>query len=119
MTVALREPLDQVQLTSFAMRKSIPKGETGIESEVDAIVRRIARKAGAKPSRARAVEYGQARGYQYKLSYPASEELELSSRLTFLFGGKTQITINCQSTDENRKQLADGCNEILNSLKLD
>lgn len=118
-TVALREPLDQVQLTSFTMKKSIPEGETAIQSEVDEIFRRVARNSAGKPGKARAVEYNGARGFKFTLTYPASEQVKLRSRLTVLFSGKSQIAVNCQSTAENREQLMDGCDEILESLKFD
>lgn len=118
-TVALREPLDQIQLTSFTLKKAIPKGKTGMPSEVDAIVRRIAKQADTAPRKRRAVEYGGANGYQYTVTYPANERVELESRLTILFAGKTQILVSCQSTAENRAKLIEGCNEILESLKYD
>lgn len=118
-TVALREPLDQVQLTSFTMKKEIPKGENANQNEVDAIVDRIAKAENGKAGKARAVEYGDANGYQYTLSYPASSSVSLKSRLTMLFSGATQVSINCQSSPENRKELSDGCDKILESIKLD
>lgn len=118
-TVALREPLDQVQLTSFTMKKSIPKGEIANQSEVDAIVSRMVKQDGGKAGKARAVEYGGVSGFQYILSYPASTTVDLEGRVTILFNGKTQISINCQSSAENRKDLNEGCDEILESLELD
>lgn len=118
-TVALREPLDQVQLTSFTMKKAIPAGENGNQSEVDAIVARVAKQDNGRAGKARAVEYGGVKGYQYTLSYPASSNVDLEGRLTILFNSKTQISVNCQSSAENRKELAEGCDEILDSIKFD
>lgn len=118
-TVALREPLDQVQLTSFTMKKAIPKGENANQSEIDAIVSRMVKQDGGKAGKAREVEYGGVSGFQFTLSYPASTSVELEGRVTILFNGKTQVSVNCQSSAENRKDLSKGCDEILDSLELD
>lgn len=117
-TAALREPLDQVQLTSFKMRKSIPATARGNQSEADAIVKRVAARAGGTVGVGKQVNYGGSNGFRYIVEYSNGGMNKLRARLVFLFQGELLVQINCQSSTENRERLAAGCNEILDSLKL-
>ncbi len=117
-TAALREPLDQVQLTSFRMKKSIPATARGNQSEADAIVQRVAARTGGSVGVGKPVTYGGSNGFRYIVEYSNGGMNKLRARLVFLFHGEMLVQINCQSSLENRKQLAAGCNEILDSLKL-
>lgn len=115
-TVALDQPYDQVTLSRFTMKKSLPKGENGYRSEVDRIVARLTRAAGGKHSDAKVVRYGGMPGYQYLLSYSAGGQ-QLQNLITFLFSGRDEFQIACQSTAENREELTEGCQLVLDSLE--
>jgi hypothetical protein len=63
------------------------------------------------------VKYGGIPGYQYIVEYPGPDNLTLQNKLTFLFQGKHEFQINCQSSPKNRKDLNKGCDQILDSLE--
>jgi hypothetical protein len=116
-SVALKAPLDQVTITQYKLRKTLPPGTNGYQPEVDRIVRRLTREADGDASDAKVVEYGGIPGYQYVVEYPGTGNITLQNRLTFLFQGKKEFQINCQSSPENREALNKGCDQILGSLK--
>jgi hypothetical protein len=116
-TVALDQPFDQVTLSRFTMKKTLPKGKNGFRAEVDRIVARLTQEAGGKHSKARVVRYGGMPGYQYTLDYPAGK-LQLRNLVTLLFSGRDEFQILCQSTAENREELTEGCQTVLDSLEL-
>jgi hypothetical protein len=116
-SVALKEPYDQVTLTEFKLKKKLPKGENGFRPEVDRIVGNVVKGAKGKAGKAKVVKYGDAPGYQYVITYPGGEGVTLQSQLTFLFRGQYEYLINCQSSPENRDELQDGCDQILDSVQ--
>ncbi len=117
-TAALKEPYDQATVSQYKLKKQIPEGERAYRLEVDRIVGRLAREAGGSTSEADEVEFAGLPGYQYTITYSAGRQ-KLENRMTFLFRGSTQLLIACQSAPERREQLNDGCQQILDSLKLD
>lgn len=118
-TVALREPFDQVQVGSFNLKKPVPRGEQGNKTEVDSIVRRIAGESNGKSSDGETIEFGDAKGYQYTVSQKTQSGVRIENRITLLFSGDELIQVSCQSAPANRDAVAAGCDEILGSLKLD
>lgn len=118
-TVALREPFDQVQVASFKLKKPVPPGEQGNKAEVESIVRRVASESGGKTSDGEAVEFGGAKGYRYVVSHKSQSGVQLENRITLLFNGENLVQVSCQSADANRETVASGCDEIVKSLKLD
>ena len=116
-SVALKEPFDQVTITQYKLRKTLPAGVNGNQPEVDRIVRRLTRQAKGTASDAKVVEYGGIPGYQYIVEYPGGENVTLQNQLTFLFSGKDEFQINCQSSPAKREELNKGCEQILGSLK--
>lgn len=117
-SVALKDPFDQVTVTQYKLKKKLPKGENAYRPEVDRIVARMARQAGGSVSDARKVTYGGVPGYQYVIKFEAGDA-KLESRLTLLFNGVDEFQISCQSTEENRPELNDGCDQMLESFKFD
>jgi hypothetical protein len=116
-SVALKEPHDQVTITQYKLRKTLPAGVNGYQPEVDRIVRRLTRQASGDASDAKVVKYGGVPGYQYIVEYPGGNSVTLQNKLTFLFKGKYEFQINCQSSPKNREELNKGCDQILGSLK--
>lgn len=116
-TAALEEPYDQVTTSLYKLKKSIPEGERAYQPEVDRIVGRLTREAGGSASAAKEIEFGGLPGYQYTLKY-AVDKVKLENRMTFLFDGNQQYLIGCQSAPEKREELAEGCDQILDSFKV-
>jgi hypothetical protein len=116
LTVALNQPHDQVTISQYKLKKALPSGKNGYRSEVDRIVNRLTRAAKGQSSAAKVVKYGGMPGYQYVLKYDAGG-VKLQNRVTFLFSGGDEFQLSCQSAAENREQLDEGCQQILDSLK--
>jgi hypothetical protein len=115
--VALKAPLNQATVTQYWLKKPIPQGEHAFQPEVDRVVNRLATEAGGKRSEAKKVNYGGADGYQYTISYKAGGQ-QLENRLTFLFKDEDEFQIACQSSADQREEMNNGCETILESLKL-
>lgn len=116
-SVALKDPFDQVTVTEYKLKKKLPKGANAYRPEVDRIVARMAREAGGKASDAKAVKYGGLPGYQYVIAFDAAGA-KLQSKLTLLFQGSSEYEISCQSTADKRTDLNEGCEQILGSFEL-
>lgn len=116
-SVALKEPYDQVTITQYKLKKTLPKGVNGYKPEVDRIVARLIKQAKGKASDAKTVNYGGIPGYQYTVEYPGGDNLTLQNKLTFLFQGQNEFQINCQSSPDKRDELNKGCDQVLDTLK--
>lgn len=116
-SVALKEPFDQVTITQYKLKKKLPAGVNGYQPEVDRIVARLVKQAGGSASDAKVVKYGGIPGYQYVVEYPGGDNVTLENKLTFLFKEQQEFQINCQSSPDKRKELNEGCDQVLNSLK--
>jgi hypothetical protein len=116
-SVSLKDPYDQVTITQYKLNKTLPEGINGNQREVDRIVRRLARQAKGTASDSKTVTYGGVPGYQYVVEYPATDGQILRNTLTFLFKGKDEFQVNCQSSPKNREALDKGCNQVLTTLK--
>lgn len=116
-TVALRPPFDQIDIATYKLSKKLPGGVNGYKPEVARIVGRLTSRTGAKASRPRTVKYGGRPGFRYLLTYSAAGQ-KLQNELVLLFSGRRLLQIACQSAPENRDAIKDGCEEILDSLKL-
>jgi hypothetical protein len=117
-TVALRPPFDQIEVSTYKLKKKLPDGVNGYKPEVARIVGRLTSRAGSEASRPRVVKYGGKPGFAYVLTYGAAGQ-KLKNRLTLLFAGQTLTEISCQSSAENRDQVEDACGKVLNSLEFD
>lgn len=117
-TVALKEPYDQVVLTEFKLKKKLPAKTNGYRPEVDRIVARLTKQAGGDASDGKVVKYGGLPGYQYVVSYK-SGNTQLKNTLTFLFRGQSEFQIGCQSAPDQREELSKGCDQILDSLEFE
>lgn len=117
LSIALKEPYDQVTITQYKLRKTLPPGVNGNQREVDRIVARLTRQANGTASDAQVVKFGGIPGFQYVVEYTSPEGKELRNTLTFLFKGDDEFQINCQSTPENREDLEQGCEQVLGTLK--
>ncbi|MGH2958755.1 MAG: hypothetical protein ACRDKE_04075 [Solirubrobacterales bacterium] len=118
-SAALKEPYDQVTITQYKLKKTLPAGVNGYQPEVDRIVARLTKQANGTASDAKVVKYGGQPGYQYIVEYPGGEKIILQNKLTFLFKGQYEFQINCQSSEKNREALNEGCDQILDSLKFE
>lgn len=116
-SVSLKDPYDQVTITQYKLNKTLPPNINGNQEEVDRIVARLAKQAKGTASDSKTVTYGGVPGYQYVVEYPAQDGATLRNTLTFLFKGKDEFQINCQSSPPNREALDKGCNQVLNTLK--
>lgn len=116
-SVALKEPFDQVTITQYKLKKTLPAGVNGYQPEVDRIVARLTKQAKGSASDAKVVKYGGIPGYQYVVEYPGAENVTLQNKLTFLFQGQNEFQINCQSSPDKREELNKGCDQVLGSLK--
>ncbi|MGB3953600.1 MAG: hypothetical protein WBK99_10765 [Solirubrobacterales bacterium] len=117
-SVALKEPYDQVTVTQYKLQKTLPAGVNGNQREVDRIVARLTKQAKGTAGDAKVVEFGGLPGYQYVVEYAAADGAELSNILTFLFKGRDEFQINCQSSPDKRGELEKGCQQVLGSLKV-
>lgn len=118
-TVALREPFDQVHVASYELKKPIPRGEQGNQAEIETIIRRVAGESNGKVGKGEAVEFAGAKGFQYVVSYKTQSGVQLENKITVLFDGDNQIQVSCQSDADNRDAINAGCDEVLKTLKLD
>jgi hypothetical protein len=116
-SAALKEPYDQVTITQYKLKKTLPAGVNGYQPEVDRIVARLTKQAGGSAGDAKVVKYGGQPGYQYIVEYPGPDKISLQNKLTFLFKGQFEFQINCQSSTKNRSELNKGCDQILDSLE--
>lgn len=119
LSVALKEPYDQVTIAEYKLKKTLPAGVNGYQPEVDGIVKRLTKQAKGTASDAKIVKYGGIPGYQYIVTYPGGGNITLQNKMTFLFKGPHEFQVNCQSSPPNREKLNEGCDQILNSLKFD
>ena len=60
------------------------------------------------------VEIGEFPGYEYE--FDLEDPPEGRSRLVVLFDGKTEYTLNCQSTPERRDELEAACRQAVDTL---
>jgi hypothetical protein len=116
-SAALKEPYDQVTITQYKLKKTLPPGANGYQPEVDRIVARLTKQAKGSAGDAKVVKYGGQPGYQYVVEYPGGDNITLQNKLTFLFKGQYEFQVNCQSSEKNRDALNKGCDQILDSLK--
>lgn len=116
LSVALKEPYDQITITQYKLKKTLPPGVNGNQDEVDGVVTKLTKQAGGSAGDGRKVKYGGVPGYQYEVEFSAPEGTKLSNIMTFLFKGKDEFLINCQSSPKNRDALEKGCDEVLGSL---
>lgn len=116
-SIALQDPFDQVTITQYKLKKTLPPGVNGYQPEVDRVVSRLTKQAGGTASDAKPVKYGGLPGYQYVVEYPGQGGMTLQNKLTFLFQGQNEFQLNCQSTPKNRAALNKGCDQILGSLE--
>lgn len=118
-SVSLKDPYDQVTITQYKLKKTLGEGVNGNRKELDRIVAKLTVEAKGTASEGEIVEYGGIPGYKYFVEYSSPDGTELRNQLVFLFKGDDEFQINCQSTDENREQLEQGCNLVLDTLKFD
>lgn len=116
-SVSLKDPYDQVTITQYKLARTLPPNVNGNQKEIDRIVARLTKQAKGTASDAKVVSYGGAPGYQYVVEYPAADGTTLRNTLTFLFKGKDEFQVNCQSTPQNRAALDKGCDQVLSTLK--
>lgn len=116
-SVSLKDPYDQVTITQYKLKKTLPDGINGNQEEVDGIVARLTKQAKGTASDSKTVTYGGIPGYQYIVEYPATDGKTLRNTLTFLFSGQDEFQVNCQSSPENREALDKGCDQVLTTLK--
>lgn len=116
-SLALEEPLDQVSIMQYKLKKTLPAGAEGNRTEVDRIVKTMTRRAGGEASESKAVRYGGLPGFQYVLKYSTGGDVKLSNKVTFLFRGEDEFQFNCQYSPKHSAELNAGCNKILDSLE--
>lgn len=114
-SASYKDPYDQVTITQYRLKKTLPEGVNGYQPEVDKIVAGLTKQAKGSAGDGEVVEFGGVPGYQYLVEYPGGGGT-LQNRLTFLFKGREEFQINCQSSAKNRATLNAGCDQILGSL---
>ncbi len=114
--VTLKEPDDEITVAQYELDKELPDGFNANQEEIDRIVRRLTRQSNGSSSDSIEVSFGGIPGYQYVVEYPGGNGVELLTTLTFLFQGKNEFLVNCQSSPANRAALDAGCEQVLNSL---
>lgn len=117
LSVALKEPYDQVTITQYKLKRTLKSGENGNQREVDRVVAKLTAQAKGTASDATTVKYGGIPGYQYVVEYPAAGGTLLRNTLTFLFKGDDEFQVNCQSSPKYRTELQKGCEKVLGTLK--
>lgn len=116
-SVVYKNPDDQVAITQYKLKKTLPAGINGNQKEVDGIVKRLAKQASGSASDAKIVSHGGIPGYEYIVEYSTPGGKPVQNRMTFLFKGNDEFQIQCQSTEKNRAAVEKGCRQILDSLK--
>ncbi|MGI8593418.1 MAG: hypothetical protein ACR2ML_03460 [Solirubrobacteraceae bacterium] len=81
-------------------------------SELDGSVKRLFRGR----ARGTRVKRGGLPGFEYRV--PIAKPVKARSVLTFLFDGRREYELNCQSTPEHRQELLRACDQILQTLKV-
>ncbi len=117
LSVALKEPYDQVTITQYKLKRTLKAGENGNQREVDRVVAKLTAQAKGTASDATTVKYGGIPGYQYVVEYGAADGTLLRNTLTFLFMGDDEYQVNCQSSPKFRTELEKGCEMVLGTLK--
>lgn len=116
-SISLKDPYDQVTITQYLLKKAVPPGLNGNRKEVDAVVADLTKQAKGTAGDGEVVKYGGLPGYEYFVEYTAPDGTELRNQLVFLFKGKDEFQVNCQSTEKNREELEKGCNLVLDTLE--
>lgn len=116
-SVSLKDPYDQVTITQYKLKKTLPNGVNGNRQELDRVVAKLTAEAKGTASEGEAVKYGGVPGYKYFVEYSSPDGTQLRNQLVFLFDGDDEFQVNCQSTEKNRKDLDAGCETVLGSLK--
>ncbi|MBI5310494.1 MAG: hypothetical protein HZB14_05650 [Actinobacteria bacterium] len=116
-SVSLKDPYDQVTVTQYKLKKTLPKGVNGNRREVDKIVAQLTSEAKGTASDGEVVSHGGIPGYMYVVEYNAPDGRLLRNQLVFLFKGRDEFQINCQSTDERRAELEKGCDMVLDTIE--
>jgi len=101
-----------ILVETFSLRIAITQSNLEqAKPELDAVVDQIA----PGPVSGKRVEFGGLPGFEYKidLTKPSSGQ----SRLVFLFDGKTEVELNCQSTPEKRSDVDEACDQVLSTLQ--
>ncbi|MFN2471500.1 MAG: hypothetical protein ABR583_11050 [Gaiellaceae bacterium] len=100
-------------LTRFDLNIAITESNLAkTKEEIDTVVGQA---AGSKVSGER-TEAGGMPGYEYR--FPITEPVNGESRFIVLFDGKTEYTLNCQSTDEKRSDVEAACAMALETIEL-
>ena len=101
-----------IAVTRFDLKVSVTKANLAqVKSELDSVIGQVAKREVA----GKQIEIGGFPGYEYEfgLAEPATGR----SRFVVLFDGKTEYTVNCQSTESKRDELLAGCREALETLE--
>ena len=99
-------------LTRFDLRIAVTEANLErVKEELDDVVSQAAdrRVSGTR------TEAGGLPGYEY--AFPISEPVEGETRFVALFDGRTEYTLNCQSTDAKRAEIEAACDMALATLE--
>jgi hypothetical protein len=88
-----------------------PSNVQKVKPELDNVVDQLAE----SPASAKPAEFGGLPGFEYTIDL--TNPTDGQSRLVFLFDGKTEIELNCQSTPEKRADLTEACDQMLSTLQ--
>lgn len=103
---------DVIVITRFNLNFAVTEANLArVKPEVDQVVSQA---ADSKVS-GEQIEFGGLPGYEYE--FDITEPTDAQSRFVVLFDGKTEYTINCQSTEEKRAELNEGCRMVLETLE--
>ncbi len=107
------DDVNAVVVSRYDIGVAIDRGNLAqVRSELDGIVKRLFRGR----ARGTRVKRGGLPGFEYRV--PIAKPVKARSVLTFLFDGRREYELNCQSTPEHRQELLRACDQILQTLKV-
>lgn len=116
LAVQLAAPYDQMVISQYKLKKSLPEGIIANQKEIDRIVGSLSKQSGGVASNAERVSVGGLEGYSYVIDFERGN-VALRNELIFLFRDRDEFQLTCQSSEKRREQTQKGCDQIKETLK--
>ena len=101
-----------IVVETFDLNIAITKSNVNrAKPELDDVVAQLT----DKPETGKRVKFAGLPGFEYTVE--VTDPVDAQSRAVFLFDGKTEIELNCQSTSDKRSEVNEACDQALSTLR--
>ncbi|MGI8686274.1 MAG: DUF4190 domain-containing protein [Acidimicrobiales bacterium] len=115
-TVIGRADHDLIVIQAFRLERPVTEVSADeVQGELEDLVAGLLGDDGEVLSGPTPVEVGALAGYSFTFSLRTAEKVDLRSKMTFLFDGSTEYTINCQH-NRYAGQVAKACAQVLDTF---